>query len=194
VPLNYENSYNNSIKMDKFYIGIDPGKKGCICVINQKEEIVEYHDIPLLGKKYNLKKLKDIFEELRLKYRNSIIALEQVAAVPRSGASSSFIFGFGAGLLTGLMISSRLKYEFVLPKTWQSGLATKEEGVWTSYDKVYKNKKPNEKTKKIDTKLTSLMAAQRILPEFDFFQGKKNHNDGLTDAFLISIFIKRKYH
>lgn len=185
--------------LKKFYAGIDPGKHGCLCVIDQNEKIVAYFDIPLIGsssvkKEYDLKKLKLIFYKIKTDYPNIVFCLEHVAAIPRAGASSSFVFGMGYGLLLGFLcgMHSKYKWELVKPKTWQTGDGTGGAGVWSTFDKLYK-KSPKLKAKKVDTKMTSLRCANRLAPDFDFYMGKKNHNDGLADAFLIAIFIKRKF-
>jgi hypothetical protein len=183
----------------KYFCGIDPGKKGCFVVIDEYEKIVDRYNMPLIGKtsvkqEYDLKKLRLIFLKIRSDYPTVVFALEHVAAIPKAGASSSFVFGTGFGLLLGHLngMHSKYRWELVPPKMWQTGVGTGGSGVWSTYDKMYK-KTAKMKVKKVDTKMSSLRCAQRLAPDYDFFRGNKHHDDGAADAFLIAVFMKRKF-
>jgi hypothetical protein len=119
--------------MKDLYLGIDPGKKGCAAVVNRDGKIVTFirfskatwHDVNLW--------LKDVRELVEFAF------LERVNAMPprprfegdpvrRAGTASSFAFGYGAGLVEGLLIAHDISYQKVTPSKWQSDMGCQTHG------------------------------------------------------------------
>lgn len=161
------------------FIGIDVGVNGGISIIDEDRLLTTY-TIPRVKTKVDLAALNDILAD----QGNSVyVCIEDVHSIFGSSAKSNFSFGRIAGVLLGMVVSQKLyRYELVQPKKWQ-----KE--IWTSQDMI---KKPNGRT---DTKATSLLAAKRIFPGYDFTpteRARKPH-DGLYDSALIAEYCRRIY-
>lgn len=173
--------------MELIYLGIDPGKNGGIIAL-LNNEIIGKWIIPLIGDKVDLNALYLIFNTLKSKYRITVI-LEEVHSVYGSSAESNWVFGFVCGAIEAIVISNGLRLNKIQPKEWQAE-------IWQNGDKVYKPKKPDQKKASIDTKGTSLNAAKRLFPGFDFRKSDskqvKNDHDGLIDAALLAEMGRRK--
>jgi crossover junction endodeoxyribonuclease RuvC len=88
------------------YIGIDPGKNGAMCLLDN--ENLEFIDFDLKEYIAKLSKLSDIRA-----------CIESVHAMPGQGVSSCFTFGQRLGELEGILMTLQIPYELVPPKTWQ---------------------------------------------------------------------------
>ena len=163
----------------KTYIGIDPGNKGYIAVIdhNGTREYYsiadnDYHDIAIF-----LKNIKTIYGD------KCMCCMESIHAIFGSSAKATFSFGEVFGVLQGLLIALEIPYHLVPPKTWQKK-------IWISQDKVYKTF-AGKKT--IDNKSTSINAARRLFPTEDFRRTSKckNVDDNKCDATLIAEYGRR---
>lgn len=181
--------YNTPImeEKQKAVIGVDPGKSGGIIAL-VGHEIVGKWIIPLSGDKVDIGALYAIFNELKAKYHITVI-LEEVHSIYGTSAESNFVFGFVCGAIEAIVIANHLRLNKVQPKEWQAD-------IWQNGDKVFKPKKPEQKKAPIDTKATSLNAAKRLFPAFDFRKSDskrvvKDH-DGLIDAACLCEFGRRK--
>lgn len=92
------------------YIGIDPGKKGAIALLNGDTIHVSTFD----GKRYAamLKSAADSGE-------GAICCLEHVGARPGQGVTSMFSFGENFGFIQGLLTAYAIPYELVRPQKWK---------------------------------------------------------------------------
>lgn len=92
------------------YIGIDPGKKGALAVIDT--EAPAPFAVPFSESGY-LDVLRDTDPG------KSIVALEKVAAMPGQGVTSMFNFGCGFGWIQGILEALHFPYELVPPQRWK---------------------------------------------------------------------------
>lgn len=158
------------------YIGIDPGKKGGICII-EGQQIRELVSTPTVKKgktklAYNTHAMAEILRVAWLTKRVAMVALEKVHAMPKQGVSSTFDFGRGYGLWEGMITMLGLPLITPPPATW---MKTMHAGI------------PGD-----DSKGRSVIAAQRLLPGIDLTPGrKKKPDDGLADAALLAIYARR---
>lgn len=165
----------------KKFVGIDVGLDGGIAVMDLDRNL-ELFTIPKIKTKVDLPALAAIFEGFR---DNTYVCVEDVHSIFGSSAKGNFNFGRIAGILEALVVSQNFQaYQLVQPKVWQ-----KE--IWTNHDMIYKV----AKTKKVDTKATSLLAAKRLFPRENFIataRSTKPH-DGLFDAALIAEYCRLRY-
>lgn len=113
-------------------VGVDPGAYGAIAIIwgDGSAEVV---DMPTIEKKTKVGgkvKKRVRVDPVGLAHRmdtwlspvSSVTYIELVGVRPRQGASSSFTFGIGYGMVQGAaaMVSGRV--ELVTPKKWKSAL------------------------------------------------------------------------
>ena len=113
------------------YIGIDPGAKGSMCVIDNGK--VTFKDFDLKEYSNTLKTLCNPYELM--------VAIEKVHAMPGQGVSSSFSFGQRLGELEGMLTALQIPYELVAPKDWQKacGIPAKSDkkGIASVMQKLY---------------------------------------------------------
>lgn len=96
-------------------VGIDPGKTGAIALI-EDGVVAAVDDMPA-----------DAAGLYRLLHRDYPIyaeyVVEKVHAMPRNGvkmgAQSSFTFGFGCGVIEGVLASLELTFKYATPQLWK---------------------------------------------------------------------------
>jgi len=151
-----------------FVIGIDPGKKGGLCVLSSKDEVVHLEMMPIIDNEYDLNDLSEFFSFW--KYKVSKVYIEKQWGYPKQSSTTTFEQGRGYGILLGMMGAWNIITEVVPAKTWQAG--------------IYKN---YNFTKEVQVKDKAFIVAQELYPEIGFLRGKSNiPKDGLIDALLIA--------
>jgi hypothetical protein len=171
--------------MSKLYIGIDPGKEGYICIM--EGEAITFHPIPLIGKEFDIHNLFELLFKIANTDSNIHCVVEDVHALFNSSAGATFSFGFGLGVIEGILVSLLVPYTKIAPKKWQKEL---HQGI-----AVQQKKSSTGKTMVNNTKLMSEMAAKRLFPKVDLRASercKKSH-DGKVDSLLICEFCKRNF-
>ena len=102
----------------KIYIGIDPGKSGAIAFV------------PETGKPWTVKCSetdKDISDSfLEIEHEELYACIEKVGpgvfGAGKMGSKSAFTFGASFGGLLMLLTCHRVRYNRVLPRTWQTAM------------------------------------------------------------------------
>lgn len=92
------------------YIGIDPGKKGALAIIDTDNDSVRI--FPFDGDTYRQRLM--VIEGLP-----SRCCLEHVSAMPGNGSVSMFNFGENFGFIQGLLTAYEIPYELVRPQKWK---------------------------------------------------------------------------
>lgn len=92
------------------YIGIDPGAKGAMALLDDDRVTI----IPLDKDEY-IAYLKAISESKQ----PCICVLERVSARPGQGVTSMFSFGTSYGWLMGVLDSFNIPYELITPQKWK---------------------------------------------------------------------------
>lgn len=101
----------------KYFIGIDPGKAGAIAIIDSDYEVVATTMMPIIGSELDIQGIKDfIFDNAAGK---KVAAIEKVTAMAGWGGSSVFKFGYGAGLIHGVIGALDIPIHLIAPKIWQ---------------------------------------------------------------------------
>lgn len=90
------------------YIGIDPGKKGGIAVIDGDIAFT----IPWDDQKF-------INEMECIRREPCIVCLEHVSAMPKQGVTSMFNFGVSFGFIQGVLTAFGIPFELVKPQKWK---------------------------------------------------------------------------
>jgi len=114
-------------------IGIDPGLKGAIVVVDEKYILIDYHDCPVIENtktKKGKKSTKFEFAPAAMasvlrtmlrhesKHGHAKVWLERAGAMPQQGLSSTFKTGRGFGLWEGILAGIRAVYDIIAPRTW----------------------------------------------------------------------------
>jgi crossover junction endodeoxyribonuclease RuvC len=96
---------------DAYYVGVDPGMSGAVCVLNG---LAECEFIK------NDSTETDIANFIAgWATHNTFAVIERVNAMPKQGVSSTFKFGKSYGFLRGCLIAKSVPFEEYTPVVWQ---------------------------------------------------------------------------
>ena len=154
------------MNMPLLLVGIDPGYKGAIALLDPRVMSLTVYDMPV-GKTPTGK------EELDLRamghilnpgaYERYVAVLEKVHAMPKQGISSAFRFGEGYGAVRMAIIGHGYEDRYVTPQAWKKHFRLcADKGVSRSY------------------------AATRFPDYADLF--KRVKDDGRAEAALIALY------
>lgn len=95
------------------FVGIDPGQKGGIAIIDEGGITAEA--MPMQDKSIQIREICEYLEPLK----NPFTVIEKVHAMPDQGVSSTFTFGRGVGELIGMLKVLQIPYFEVTPQAWK---------------------------------------------------------------------------
>lgn len=100
------------------YMGIDPGKKGGVVVI--EGSCVTTYSLTGLTEQQTWA----CFDRyaVRSEGKDTFAVIEKVSAFPKMGVVQSFAFGVSYGFLRGCLVAAGIPFEEVRPQVWQKGL------------------------------------------------------------------------
>lgn len=153
------------------FIGIDPGLKGAIAIINSNDEVVHVRDLPQTIKEY-----LDMVKETTKLY--GIVAVENVIGRPGQSviANTTFMKYAGYAEMLGMSFTNcEDNFYKVYPQTW----------------KKYYGLTGNKTLTVTQRKAMSIDLAKKFYPKMsDVFLKSK---DGRAEAVLIARYIKEQY-
>lgn len=169
----------------KYYIGIDPGVKGCISIVDETGKFVESFFLLKNTKNVDAVEISNTLLNLSKYEDNCHVIIENIHAIFGSSAKGTFNFGFIAGLIEGVIATIGLPYTKVNPKIWQKEMFR---GV-----NVMTKPSTTGKTQVIDTKKMSFLASHRIFPTVDLRRTSKckNEDDNFSDSLLMAEYGRR---
>ena len=181
------------------FIGVDPGKKGALAVVGDIVRIIEVTSMPILkgGKKardeYDIRAIVLFLKDH--KGDCEFVTVEKSQPLPMIGAQSrQAMFGkvgvpapfkpgslaqFNRGVQRGfewILTALEMPFQLVSPRTWMKAMHVGTPGA--------------------DTKQRSILAAQRLFPNFDLRRTPRcrKADDGIADALLLAEFGRRTRH
>jgi len=164
-----------------YYVGIDPGLKGAIAIIDEKKTVVDLIDMPITTYKakkktknvYDIYALKAILQNISELEGQVTVFLEEMQSMPPGiRVQASFGLGKCQGIFEMGLTTFELPYELIKPKNWQKHFnITKSKG---------------------DIKTLSFLVARRLFPSAELSGPKGGKKDGRSDALLIAEFGRRK--
>ena len=158
---------------ETIYIGIDNGLAGAITVLKGKE-ILECIPMPVMSAGSGKNEYDShAIHEFLMKYKDATVLIEKAHYTPAMGGVAVFSFAKNYGIMLGLLIALKMRYNIIHSKTWQAMLFRDE---------------PHENTKE-----ASKIVASRLFPThvFKATAKSKNVHDGMTDATLIAVYGQR---
>lgn len=169
----------------KYYIGIDPGVKGCISIVDETGKFIESFFLLKNAKNVDTVEISNTLLNLSEYEDNCHVIIENIHAIFGSSAKGTFNFGFIAGLIEGVIATIGLPYTKVNPKIWQKEMFR---GV-----NVITKPSTTGKTQVIDTKKMSFLASHRIFPTVDLRRTSKckNEDDNFSDSLLMAEYGRR---
>lgn len=162
-----------------YYIGIDPGFKGAIGILDSKGKFLAVYDMPIsetpTGKTkiVNFKRVPEVKQEvnglelskLMLPYKKGKGIIEAVHAMPDQGVTSVFNFGTSYGIALGVMQTLELCPAKISPHKWKGDLNLN------------------------DDKTLSIELAKKLFPEASEYLKLKKH-DGRAESLLLAYYLK----
>lgn len=197
-------------KKRKLFLGVDPGQKGYLCVIDEHGRIQAMVHIPYLGEEVDVARLMRILKTLRL-HGVCYAILESQQAFHREGPAGAFTNGFGYGALKASLIWSGIPFEVSRPTDWKRSMnipAPQGSKPTLPPKPAVKNKKRQSAWKKECNRINARAAAERkkkrkdlacrraqqLQPEYDFRTSEAWNakvSDGKCEAYLIAELARR---
>lgn len=156
--------------MSPIILGCDPGKAGGLVAIRDGGEVVASSPMPL-RKANNVSEInpEGIFAFLEtLPYAPALTVIERVGGRPGESVNAVFNFGFGTGILYGLVRARGWEVSRPWPQTWKAAL--------------FPNTPPGERGKEV-----AILYAEHNYPSLNLLPGsKRKPHDGLADAVCLA--------
>ena len=146
------------------YIGIDPGAKGAMALLDDNARLPEI--IPFNKEEY-IDRLRLLFYE----EAECICCIESVHALPRQGVASTWAFGQSYGWLLGMLDTLCIPYQPITPQKWK-----KEFGL------------NSDKAKSVEV-CKQLFPGIKLLRT----DRSRKEDDNIAEAVLLSLYAKRKF-
>jgi crossover junction endodeoxyribonuclease RuvC len=108
--------------MSALHIGLDPGLRGAVAILNSSGDLVSVADLPIV-RDLSLAwvdggELQSIILNA-LGGRTASATVERVSSMPRQGVASSFLFGVGFGSVLSVLQALHIPLQFVTPAVWK---------------------------------------------------------------------------
>ena len=156
-----------------WFIGIDPGVSGAVCVLDSCGEVVVLFKMPSVSGQVDAKALHTALTKFGKAQIVGVI--EKAQAFKGQGISSTFKYGVSFGIIQGVL-APICPYWLVTPQTWQKQMFTGTEAT-------------------LEPKQRSALAARRLFPNETFLPTARcsKIDSGLTDAALIAEYARRMH-
>lgn len=152
------------------FIGIDPGKNGCLAVLMENRDIL-FFDWPKDGNVANYTASIDkAFRDYELDCQMAV--LERVHAMPKQGVSSMFSFGENFGMWRMWLIMKKLPHQTVHPQTWMKGFVQKGNGG--------------------NTKQCVGNMCSQMFPNAELYGPMGGYKDGRADALMMAYYASKQ--
>lgn len=108
--------------MTSLFVGIDPGLKGAIAMLDAGGDVVLLADLPIIRDLSLAWVDGQAMQSLilgALEGRSAVAMIERVSSMPGQGIASSFQFGVGFGSLLSILQALSIPLHFVTPGVWK---------------------------------------------------------------------------
>ena len=159
----------------KTYIGIDPGQKGGIALLNATSQLWQMMDDPVSLQTlfYRLRSYSPIVQKEEGTDRDIIAVVERAQTMPKQGIVGAFTYGKHYGMLLASLAAAGIPYVEIPPATWKKEILV---GVRDKKDK-----------KQVIVFCQKLFPLANLIPE-----GCRVEKDGLAEALLLAEYGRRK--
>lgn len=111
--------------MKTYILGVDPGFDGALAIYDaESNDLVAVNDMPTMENPKNGQREIDVFRLAALidmyATQISLAVIEEVGARPNESVTAVFRFGFGAGILKGVIGANQIRTFYVKPQVWKT--------------------------------------------------------------------------
>jgi hypothetical protein len=159
-------------------VGIDPGKKGAICLL-----IPETKEIFFMNTTDKAKNLYYCFREIDARCNLAVCMIEEVGAIQGSAAKATFSFGANVERVNIIPEIAEISVDKVRPKAWQNFIGLTIPKTLTGQSNAAKRKSFIKK------EVASI--ASRLYPKAELYGPKGGLLDGRSDALMIAHYAAR---
>lgn len=167
----------------KLYLGIDPGKKGGIAIVDETGKLHRLAAMPLYGKELNLRELADLI-------RPAVPAIA-LALVERQDTFPGQAYGVamqqrGYGMILGVLVALGLTPLTPGAAEWKKAMGLS----------LKRGKYDGEKLHKARLKELAITRAKELHPGEDFLATARSRvpHDGMAEAALLAEHARRLQH
>ena len=152
----------------RFYVGIDPGKKGAMAIFDAHTRSAI--TVPFDKLDYKVE-LQYIMVNEAIDSNDIICCLESVHAMPKQGVSSMFSFGENYGWIQGVLDTLGIPYELVHPQKWKKEFSITAD------------------------KNTAIEVCRRMFPSLNLKRTERarKDDDNIAEAVLMAMYMYRKF-
>ena len=100
-------------------LGVDPGASGALAWVSGDGHLIEVADMPVVDVRGKKRVSAADLRALMLRRVVTRVVIEGVGAMPRQGLGSTFVFGYGAGMIEGVATGLAIPVEIVHAATWK---------------------------------------------------------------------------
>lgn len=156
-------------------LGIDPGLRGCLSVLDVNSKPLKFWDMPLdmTNKKVCVQSLNKIIVDSLQNFGVKILVLEKLTAMPFRGSIASFKLGVCVGIIEGIFYGIK-GYDLFIGQ--ELNLYQVSPVVWKRYFGLLKKDKDQ-----------SRLLAIELFPDFEMFLQRKKDVDR-AESLLIAYY------
>lgn len=157
----------------KIIVAVDPGQQGAFCYRDMEGSCIELYQMPLIGKEIDSIALREMvltfLRRCEINLDTIKFYIERPSSRPGNAAQAMLRYGWGIGILEGILCAYKIPFQWVPPQTWTKELHRGIPG----------NLQAKEKSKLI---------AHQLFPSIDFKRNDrcKVDDEGYLDAALIA--------
>jgi len=153
------------------FVGIDPGKKGGIAVIDQFGARLQSREMPVTADgEIDVQGLREVLAFSRDEGLGVFVVIEKSQAMPGQGVVSMFKYGVGFGKIQAVVELMGLRHTYIRPQQWK-----REFGLLKT------------------TKQDSARLALDMFPHFDQCTARGRLKDGEAEALLMAEYDRRYF-
>lgn len=154
-------------KEERVWIGIDPGKKGGVGVIDESRTVLDLFRMP-----DTCQGIDAALRHIAAAWPGAVVVLELAQAMPKQGVVSMFEYGRGFGQIEGAIAANGLACHLVRPAVWK---------------KIILSGEADKRDKGV-----SIRVCERVFPAASLVPaGCRKPHDGMAEALLLAEYGRR---
>ena len=110
-------------------LGCDPGATGALARLTDGGDLLAVADVPIVEVRGRKRVSAPVLAAILREWAPRLAVIERTGAMPGQGVSSSYAFGYSAGLIEGACAMAGIPVVFVQPAVWKRGMKVTAEGV-----------------------------------------------------------------